>query len=105
MTGVLDWENVCIDDPAQDFATLLHSGDMFCGKIMRACEGAGRVIDDGLLERRQWHWEFREFSELALALDAGDEDGGNGAVRKLREGALGHCFEERAKREGSDHET
>ena len=102
LTGVLDWENVCIDDPAQDFATLLYSGDMFCGQTVRAYGEAGGVIDDNFLERRQWHWEFREFTGLVLALDAGDGEDVHDAVRKLREGALGHCFEERSKHEDTN---
>lgn len=27
--GILDWEEMAFDDPAQDFATLRHSGDAF----------------------------------------------------------------------------
>jgi aminoglycoside phosphotransferase (APT) family kinase protein len=92
LTGVLDWENVAIDDPAQDFATLMHSGEAFTHTVFDAYERAGGQIDDDLLDRCRWHWEFRELTGIALAVEAGDEPEVHDAIRKLREGALAHLF-------------
>ncbi len=51
LAGVLDWENVAIDDPAQDFATLMHSGEAFTQAVMDAYERAGGILDQCLVER------------------------------------------------------
>ena len=95
LTGVIDWENVSIDDPAQDFATLMHSGGTFTELVMRAYEHAGGTIDDDFLDRCLLHWEYREFTGVALAVESDDEEEAWDAARKLREGALGACFEDR----------
>ena len=92
LAGVLDWENVAIDDPAQDFATLMHGGEAFVQDVLDAYERAGGTVDDALLDRCLWHWEYREFSGIALALDAGDEAEALDAARKLRSGPLAHLF-------------
>ncbi len=92
LSGILDWENLALDDPAQDFATLMHSGETFTQDVMDAYERAGGVLDQPLIDRALWHWEFRELIGITLALEAGDADEARDATRKLREGALGRLF-------------
>jgi aminoglycoside phosphotransferase (APT) family kinase protein len=92
LAGVLDWENVAIDDPAQDIATLMHSGEAFTQAVLDACERAGGVLTEALLDRALWHWEVRELTGIALAIEAGDEAETQDAARKLREGPLGRLW-------------
>lgn len=92
ISGILDWENLAVDDPARDFATLMHSGEAFTQAVMDAYERAGGVLDQALIDRALWHWEFRELTGIALAVDAGNVAETHDAVRKLREGPLGHLF-------------
>lgn len=94
LTGVIDWENVSIDDPAQDLATLRHATDAFLTHTVRAYTAHGGTIDDDILSRAQWHWEFREFTGIALAVEVGDEEEAIDATRKLHAGPLRHCFQE-----------
>ncbi len=93
ITGLIDWENVGIDDPAQDVATLLHAGEPFTGAVLDAYRRHGGEIDADLMERRRWHWEYREFSGIALALEMGDEDEARDALDKLRSGPLKALFD------------
>lgn len=92
LAGILDWENVALDDPAQDFATLMHSGEAFTQAVMDAYERADGVLDPALLDRALCHWEFRELTGIALAIEAGDEPETRDAARKLREGPLRRLF-------------
>jgi aminoglycoside phosphotransferase (APT) family kinase protein len=92
LAGVLDWENLAVDDPAQDIATLMHAGEGFVQDVLDAYERAGGGVDEALLERCLWHWEYRELSGIALALDAGDEPEATDAARKLEAGALAALF-------------
>jgi aminoglycoside 2''-phosphotransferase len=92
LAGILDWENVALDDPARDLATLMHSGEAFTQTVMDAYERAGGVLDPALLDRALWHWEFRELTGIALAVEAGDGPETRDAARKLREGPLGRLF-------------
>jgi aminoglycoside phosphotransferase (APT) family kinase protein len=92
LTGVLDWENLAYDDPAQDLATLLHAGPAFADRVM-ATYGEARGLDaPNLLARRTWHWGYREFSGLAAAIVADDREEIDDAMAKLRAGTLRYCF-------------
>lgn len=93
ITGLIDWDSVSIDDPAQDFATLLHAGEAFSDQVISAYRQHGGEIDTTLLERRQWHWEYREFSGIALALEMGDEAEAHDGLQKLRHGPLKALFD------------
>lgn len=92
LSGILDWENLAVADPAQDFATLMHSGEEFTQAVMDAYERAGGILDQALLDRGLWHWEFRELTGIALAIDAGDPVEARDAARKLRAGPLSRLF-------------
>jgi hypothetical protein len=93
LAGVLDWENAAFDDPAQDYATLLHSGyPVADGVLAIACEISGQDPEP-LRRRRAWHWGYREFSGLAMSIVAGDDAEADESLAKLRNGALRHTFD------------
>lgn len=88
ITGILDWEEMAFDDPAQDFATLRHSGDAFSDDVLDAYARAGGPVDDALLTRREWHWQAREIIGIATAIATGDESEIDDALRKLINGPV-----------------
>jgi aminoglycoside phosphotransferase (APT) family kinase protein len=94
LTGVLDWENLAYDDPAQDLATLLHAGPAFADRVLATYARLRGVDAQDLIARRAWHWGYREFSGLAGAILADNHDEIDDAVIKLRSGALRRCFED-----------
>ncbi len=86
--GILDWEEMAFDDPAQDFATLRHCGDAFCDDVLDAYTRAGGHVDDDLLTRREWHWECREIIGIATALRTEDASEIEDALHKLMKGPV-----------------
>jgi len=86
--GIVDWEEVAFDDPAQDFATLRHSGDAFSDDVLAAYARAGGQVDDDLLARRDWHWECREIVGVAVALRTEDPSEIDDALAKLMNGPV-----------------
>ncbi len=79
---------MAFDDPAQDFATLRHSGDAFSDDVLASYARAGGKVDDDLLARRDWHWECREIVGIAVALRADDPSEIDDAVAKLMNGPV-----------------
>lgn len=94
LAGVIDWEYIALDDPAQDLATLLHGGEAFSDAVLRAYVAAGGTVDDAILARRDAHWAYREFT--GIALEVGDEAEALDALRKLAHGTLARLFAENA---------
>lgn len=88
VTGVLDWENAAIGDPAQDIATLLHCGRPFTQAVLEEYAAAGGILDTDLLYRAQRLWELREFSGIGFAIQTMDQREYDEAVEKLRRGPL-----------------
>lgn len=88
ITGILDWEEMASDDPAQDFATLRHSGNAFSDDVLDAYARAGGPVDDALLTRREWHWQAREIIGIATAIATGDESEIDDTLRKLTNGPV-----------------
>lgn len=86
--GILDWEEMAFDDPAQDFATLRHSGDDFSDEVLASYARAGGQVDDDLLARRDWHWECREITGIATALQTNDPSEIDDALTKLMNGPV-----------------
>jgi aminoglycoside phosphotransferase (APT) family kinase protein len=93
LTGVLDWENLAYDDPAQDLATLLHAGPAFADQALTTYARLRGLDERDLVVQRAWHWGYREFSGLAAAIADDDQDEIDDAMTKLRAGALRECFE------------
>jgi aminoglycoside phosphotransferase (APT) family kinase protein len=96
LAGVIDWEDVALDDPAQDLATLLHGGEEFSEDVLAAYRAAGGTVDEETLARRDAHWAYREFTGIALAREVGDDTEALDATRKLARGALRSLFAENA---------
>jgi aminoglycoside phosphotransferase (APT) family kinase protein len=93
LVAVLDWEAVVLDDPAQDLATLLHSRAPFPALALDAYRDHGGVIDVETLTRRDLLWEYREFTGLAIAIQADDQDEIAESLAKLRAGPLGRSLD------------
>jgi len=86
--GILDWEEMAFDDPAQDLATLRHSGDTFSSDVLAAYARAGGKVDDNLLARREWHWQCREIIGIAAAVKTGNAAEIEEALTKLLNGPV-----------------
>ncbi|HEV2127865.1 MAG TPA: phosphotransferase [Thermomicrobiales bacterium] len=92
LTGVIDWEQIALDDQAQDLATLLHGGTAFSHAVLATYRAAGGTVDAATIARRDWLWGYREFTGIALALEFGDEAEALDGMHKLQQGALRHLF-------------
>ncbi len=88
VTGVIDFENAAVGDPAQDFATQLHLGEAFAALVLDAYRAAGGTLDARFLHRLRKLWELREFDGLHFAIRAADREEFDDAIRKLRAGPV-----------------
>jgi aminoglycoside phosphotransferase (APT) family kinase protein len=88
LTGVVDFEDAALGDPAQDFATLLHLDESFAAQVSVAYAAAGGALDATFAYRRQRLWELREFEGLAFAIRTADADEIADALAKLRRGPI-----------------
>lgn len=88
ITGILDFENAAIGDPAQDFATQLHLGRDFAEAVLDRYQAAGGILDGGLRYRMQRLWELREFDGMDFAIRYDDQHEFNDSLRKLRQGPI-----------------
>ncbi|CAN5350471.1 N/A [soil metagenome] len=88
LTGVIDFENLAIGDPAQDFATQIHLGRGFAVAVLDHYQAAGGILDEGLRYRMQRLWELREFTGMRLAIHFEDQTEFDDALRKLRKGPI-----------------
>ena len=87
-TGVLDWENASVGDPARDFATLFHLGAPFAERVIAAYRAVGGEFDTGFEHRLGRHWELREFDGTRFAVRQGDTAEFADGVPKLRQGPV-----------------
>ena len=88
LTGVIDFENLALGDPAQDFATQLHLGRDFAVAVLDHYQAAGGILDEGLRSRMQRLWELREFTGMRLAIHFEDQPEFDDALQKLRNGPI-----------------
>jgi len=88
LTGVVDFEDAAVGDPAQDFATLLHLGESFAAQVITAYQAAGGGLDPTFAHRRWRLWELREFEGLAFAIGTADPAEIADALAKLRRGPI-----------------
>jgi aminoglycoside phosphotransferase (APT) family kinase protein len=87
VVGVVDFESAAVDDPAQDFATLMHLGPWFVARVAQAYASAGGDPGAGFEHRLRRYWELREMGSVRHAIrhDPAELDD---ALRKLRVGPV-----------------
>ena len=88
LSGVLDFEEAGVGDPAQDFATLLHLGPRFAGQVVAAYQAGGGDLGPEFPRRLARHWQAREFDGLYWAVLSAEPAEFAAAVRKLRAGPI-----------------
>lgn len=88
VTGVLDFENSAVGDPAQDFATLRYFGQPFVREVVEAYQAAGGRLGDDFHYRVQKYWELRDFDGVQFAVRFKDIQEFEDSLRKLREGPI-----------------
>jgi len=70
ITGIIDWGDACIGDPALDFTWLLDYGSSFIREVLVGYRG---TIDKTLLKRATFYSRIGSFIEILFGLDTGDE--------------------------------
>lgn len=88
LMGIVDWEQLSIGDPAQDFATLLHLGESFVRRVLQAYQSLGGELDMNFEYRMQRLWEAREFDGLHHAIRFDDPIELIDALQKIRHGPI-----------------
>lgn len=88
VTGILDFEDTVIADPAQDFAALLSLGKPFTIAVLEAYHTRGAGFSEHLAYRIERYWEVRDFGGLQFAVKQADQEELTDALRKLRQGPI-----------------
>ena len=88
VTGVVDFENATLGDPAQDFAVQYHLGQDFAEAVITAFQRAGGMFDDSFEYRLHQLRILREFSGLKFFIETNDVSEFAYSVWKLRNGPL-----------------
>jgi aminoglycoside 2''-phosphotransferase len=88
MTGVLDFENSAIGDPAQDFATLNYFGQPFVREVIELYQATGGDLGTNVHYRVQKYWELRDFDGIQFAVRFNDTEEFADSLVKLREGPI-----------------
>lgn len=88
LTGVLDWENAAIGDPAKDLARQLHLGSRFAEAVLRSYEAQRERTDPTLRHRIRRRWELLEFEGIQTAGALDDADELTETIQKLRAGPI-----------------
>lgn len=84
MTGVIDWEDAALGDPALDLANQLGADERFFQVALAAYRAAGgRWGADEEYRARRWH-EAVCFQWISWALRPGNEDGMSQALDQVR---------------------
>ncbi len=88
VTGVIDFEQSALGDPAQDFAALLYHGEEFVEETLEAYQAAGSDLGEDFYHRVQRYWELRDFGGVRWAVRYNDVEEFNDSIRKLRNGPI-----------------
>ena len=87
LTGVIDWGDATIGDPALDFAAFVaHAGRGFVAAMLTRYEPPP---DDGLLRRADWYGRIGPFHELRFGVETGQPEHverGLAGIRRLAGG-------------------
>lgn len=90
ITGLLDFENMGVGDPAVDFTPLLYLGERFFRQVLRFYQESDGADDAGFEHRlRQW-WALREFSGLEWSVRRNDREELEDSIAKIRRGPILH---------------
>jgi aminoglycoside phosphotransferase (APT) family kinase protein len=87
VSGILDWEFVCLGDAAWELGTLRQNGDAFFEEAV-AAYSARRQLDSNWRHRAEQYWALRVFFGIQFAIDREDEEEWGDSLRKLREGPI-----------------
>ena len=88
VTGVVDFENLALGDPAQDFATQLHLGRDVAESVLEHYQAAGGILDTDVRYRMQKRWELRGFNGMQLAIHFEDQAAFDTALANLLNGPI-----------------
>ncbi|MFN8098087.1 MAG: aminoglycoside phosphotransferase family protein [Dermatophilaceae bacterium] len=82
LTGIIDWSDAMLGDPARDFALVLFDlGDA----ALEAALAAYGSLDQGLAERTTWYAACAGLAGAASRLEAGDEPGAAETFTRVRQ--------------------
>ena len=70
ITGIIDWGDACIGDPALDFTWLLDYGNSFIREVLDSYRG---TTDRTFLKRAIFYSRIGSFIEILFGLDTGDK--------------------------------
>lgn len=89
LTGVIDWSDARVADPALDFAWVLHvPGEDFAGELVRSYGG----LDEALRQRALFYHRLGPWHEVVYGLETGQagyvESGLSGVRARLASGPL-----------------
>lgn len=88
ITGLVDFENLALGDPAVDFAPLLYLGEDFYRQVLAAYLQQGGAVDPVFEHRLRAMWAVREFSGLEYAIRYDDPAELEDSLLKLRRGPI-----------------
>lgn len=87
ITGLLDFEEAGLGDPAQDFVPQLYLGERFLEWVLEAFQSAGGAVDAMFSHRLRRLWALREFTGLVHAIEQDPTEFAD-AIDKLRRGPI-----------------
>ena len=82
ITGIVDFENLKVADPAQDVALLNYLGADFFNAVVNEYK-PGEPYDD-FMHRVERYWEFREFGGIQYSLENKDTDELMDSIAKIK---------------------
>lgn len=88
ITGLVDFENLALGDPALDFAPLLYLGEAFYRRVLESYLQQGVTVGDGFEHRLRRLWAVREFSGLTYSIHYDDRAELEESLEKLRRGPI-----------------
>lgn len=90
ITSLLDFEQLSIGDPAQDFVPQLYLGDSFLKLVLDAYQQAGGALDPDFHHRLRQLFAVREFSGLQWSLERDDSEELADSIMKIHRGPILH---------------
>ena len=88
ITGVVDFENLALGDPAVDFAPLLYLGEGFYRRVLAEYQQQGGLLGEGFEHRLRQMWAVREFGGIDYSIRYEDRAELEDSIEKLRRGPI-----------------